>query len=516
MTEDSAAGPEFTELAHFEIDGRSVRLLEYDYCVEKRGRRARQGGSAGPEPVTGRHAAAGAPRAWCARSAACSAGRCGPCRSTTGRSGGRSTSAGARRSGDRRRLDSSCGPVPASPSAPRATVPELLDEILGRAVELGASDIHIETYDQDVDVRFRVDGVDAAGRHPLVHRQRSGGDRAPQGARRPRHRRAAAGAGRAHPGGLSRSSRVPGRGEPKGRAVDFRLSVVPGPVRRGRRPAHPGQRGSPRPRHASVWGRCAGPLRAPDRQPRGDAAGDRPHGERQDDHPLRRHSTTSTRRRTRSSPSRTPSSTTSRRPTRSRSPPLMSFADYARAFMRQNPDVILIGEMRDEETADAAIRAAQTGHLVLSTLHTGDAVAHRRAAAHAGDRLRPGRLLLAGRPLAAAGAPALPALPRRGRRRTRARPGDSASGQADGAFSAVPSPDCEVCDGFGYKGRQGIYELFVLDDELADLIADGAPLHRLRAAARKEECGPSSKTPWTRPEPASPPWRRSCGRCPIG
>ena len=52
----------------------------------------------------------------------------------------------------------------------------------------------------------------------------------------------------------------------------------------------------------------------------------------------------------------------------------MGFADYARAFMRQNPDIILIGEIRDEDTADAAMRAAQTGHLVLSTLHTTDAV----------------------------------------------------------------------------------------------------------------------------------------------
>ncbi|RCK78361.1 MAG: General secretion pathway protein E [Candidatus Ozemobacter sibiricus] len=52
----------------------------------------------------------------------------------------------------------------------------------------------------------------------------------------------------------------------------------------------------------------------------------------------------------------------------------MSFAKYVRAFLRQNPDVILIGEIRDEETAAVALRAAQIGHLVLSTLHTRDAV----------------------------------------------------------------------------------------------------------------------------------------------
>ena len=54
--------------------------------------------------------------------------------------------------------------------------------------------------------------------------------------------------------------------------------------------------------------------------------------------------------------------------------PVMSFADYARAFLRQDPDIMLIGEIRDDETAEVALRAAQTGHLVLGTLHTNDSV----------------------------------------------------------------------------------------------------------------------------------------------
>ncbi len=53
----------------------------------------------------------------------------------------------------------------------------------------------------------------------------------------------------------------------------------------------------------------------------------------------------------------------------------LNFAVALRAFMRQNPDVIMIGEIRDAETADVAVKAAQTGHLVLSTLHTNDAPA---------------------------------------------------------------------------------------------------------------------------------------------
>jgi type II secretory ATPase GspE/PulE/Tfp pilus assembly ATPase PilB-like protein len=50
-------------------------------------------------------------------------------------------------------------------------------------------------------------------------------------------------------------------------------------------------------------------------------------------------------------------------------------------------------------------------------------------------------------------------------------------------FRPQPRPGCEVCAGAGYKGRLGIYELFVLDGEMADLIADGTPIHRIRDAA---------------------------------
>ena len=54
----------------------------------------------------------------------------------------------------------------------------------------------------------------------------------------------------------------------------------------------------------------------------------------------------------------------------------LTFAGALRAFLRQDPDVIMVGEMRDLETAEIAIKAAQTGHLVLSTLHTNDAPSH--------------------------------------------------------------------------------------------------------------------------------------------
>jgi general secretion pathway protein E len=154
--------------------------------------------------------------------------------------------------------------------------------------------------------------------------------------------------------------------------------------------------------------------------------------------------------------------------------------------MRQNPDVILIGEIRDEETASAAVRAAQTGHLVLSTLHTNDAVSTVSRLRTLG--IDPG--LIASCFLGSLSQ----RLVRRlcPRCRVEAPPEDREAQRlglsaAEGPFfRASPRPDCEICAGAGFKGRLGIYELFVMDGELADLIADGTPVHRIRAAAREK------------------------------
>jgi type II secretory ATPase GspE/PulE/Tfp pilus assembly ATPase PilB-like protein len=161
----------------------------------------------------------------------------------------------------------------------------------------------------------------------------------------------------------------------------------------------------------------------------------------------------------------------------------MSFADYARTFMRQNPDVILIGEIRDEETASAAIRAAQTGHLVLSTLHTNDAVRtiSRLQTLGVDAGLISGSLLgaisqrLVRRLCTHCRYEAAPDPLQAERLHLPASPG------SDTAF--FKSRGCEACGGDGYKGRLGLYELFVLDGELADLVAREAPIHQIRAAA---------------------------------
>ncbi|MEL7487161.1 MAG: GspE/PulE family protein, partial [Pseudomonadota bacterium] len=157
------------------------------------------------------------------------------------------------------------------------------------------------------------------------------------------------------------------------------------------------------------------------------------------------------------------------------------FAENLRSFLRQDPDVIMVGEMRDGETAEIAARAALTGHLVLSTLHTNDA-------ASAVTRLRDMGL-----------EPYLIAATLRGvvaQRLVRrlcpeckapaANPLASleAVRQLAGVGVEFNEPvGCDACGGRGYRGRVGVYEIMMIDDEMAQLIVSGADASTLRAAA---------------------------------
>lgn len=142
----------------------------------------------------------------------------------------------------------------------------------------------------------------------------------------------------------------------------------------------------------------------------------------------------------------------------------LTFATALRALLRQDPDVMLVGEIRDPETAEIATQAALTGHLVLSTLHTNDA---------------PGALT---RLLELGVAPYLVAstveavLAQRLVRRLcpvcgLADPSGAAGlrqldGDSTGAESCRRAVGCASCRGTGYRGRIGIYELLVMDDDL--------------------------------------------------
>lgn len=143
----------------------------------------------------------------------------------------------------------------------------------------------------------------------------------------------------------------------------------------------------------------------------------------------------------------------------------VTFANGLRSIVRQDPDIILVGEIRDRETADIAINAALTGHLVLSTLHTNDAVGAVTRLVDMGMENFLVSSALSG------------VLSQRLVRKIC--PACKGSGN-DG------NGKCRKCNGSGYKGRTGIYELLLLSDELRMAVNRNASSSELEAIARKD------------------------------
>jgi type IV pilus assembly protein PilB len=160
-----------------------------------------------------------------------------------------------------------------------------------------------------------------------------------------------------------------------------------------------------------------------------------------------------------------------------------SFASYLRAFLRHDPEVIMIGEIRDEETAEVAFRAAQTGHLLLSTLHTNSALA-------ALPRLRDLEV-----ESSLIGASLIGVLSQRLARRlcdTCRRETQSEPPLAREFFERVPSdltffeaPGCEACGFTGYRGRMLIADMWAPDEEDMLLVTREAPLAEVRQSAER-------------------------------
>lgn len=162
----------------------------------------------------------------------------------------------------------------------------------------------------------------------------------------------------------------------------------------------------------------------------------------------------------------------------------LTFARALRSILRQDPDIIMIGEMRDTETAQISVQAALTGHLVLSTLHTNTAAAaitrledmgvERFLITAAVNGVLAQRLLRKLCP--ACKRPAqldAEQLKRLGMT-------DDASDKAQ-VYEAV---GCDQCKGTGYSGRSAIHELFMLDDEIQRAILEGSDANQLREIAR--------------------------------
>ena len=163
----------------------------------------------------------------------------------------------------------------------------------------------------------------------------------------------------------------------------------------------------------------------------------------------------------------------------------VTFAGGLRSILRQDPNVILVGEIRDQETADIALQAAQTGHLLLSTLHTNDAPATITRLFDLGIQpfLVASSILgilaqrLVRRPCQSCAVPAPPSA------ETIEKAGGLSRLPANGRW--VVGEGCAKCGNTGIKGRIAIHEVLEVTDEIRDLIASRASEQAIRKAAKR-------------------------------
>jgi type IV pilus assembly protein PilB len=176
----------------------------------------------------------------------------------------------------------------------------------------------------------------------------------------------------------------------------------------------------------------------------------------------------------------------------------MDFASILRAFLRQDPDVILVGETRDKETAKTAIEAALTGHLVLTTLHTNDAASAiaRLAEMDVEPFMVSASLIgvvaqrLVRRVCTDCRVPYNPTPAELARFGLSVTPGTEVTFYQANKVAPeeilMGKAACGKCGGLGYKGRVGVYEIMRITEVLQGLITEGAPTERIKEVAVEE------------------------------
>ena len=165
----------------------------------------------------------------------------------------------------------------------------------------------------------------------------------------------------------------------------------------------------------------------------------------------------------------------------------LTFAAALKSFLRQDPDIIMVGEIRDLETADISIKAAQTGHLVFSTLHTNDAPTTLTRLMNMGVA-----------PFNIASSVLMITAQRLARRLCKdcKKPGplpketllDAGFTEADldGSWQPYHPVGCETCNGSGYKGRVGIYQVMPITEAIQEIILTHGTALQIAEQARKE------------------------------
>lgn len=158
----------------------------------------------------------------------------------------------------------------------------------------------------------------------------------------------------------------------------------------------------------------------------------------------------------------------------------LTFANALRSFLRQDPDVILVGEVRDLETAEICVRAALTGHIVLSTLHTNDAPSAINRLIDIGVEsylITPSLLLVVAQRLIRKLCPDC-------KEAYEPVPGQLGNIKLNADLIYKPK-GCSKCNQTGFRGRACIAEVMTIDDQLRELISQKVPFEKLREAARK-------------------------------
>src|ERR1700736_1706337 len=174
----------------------------------------------------------------------------------------------------------------------------------------------------------------------------------------------------------------------------------------------------------------------------------------------------------------------------------LTFANGLRSILRGDPNVIMVGEMRDKETSEIAIRGALTGHLVFSTLHTNDAIGGITRLLDMG--IEP--FLVANSVRAFIAQRLVRVLCPRCRKRGEysSRYLKKVGFPLESAENILAAAGCDACRETGYQGRAAIYEICLVSHRLQDLITQGRPASALRAAATEEGMIPLRIYGWTK------------------
>ncbi|SOY50755.1 TYPE IV PILUS ASSEMBLY PROTEIN [Cupriavidus taiwanensis] len=164
----------------------------------------------------------------------------------------------------------------------------------------------------------------------------------------------------------------------------------------------------------------------------------------------------------------------------------LTFATALRSFLRQDPDIIMVGEIRDLETADISIKAAQTGHLVLSTLHTNDAPTTLTRLMNMGVapfNIASSVLMITAQRLARrlCSCKREGEIPREALLEAGFREQD-----LDGSWQPYHPVGCERCNGSGYKGRCGIYQVMPITEAMQEIILAHGTALQIAEQARKD------------------------------